>query len=219
MIELTKPIKLDPSAQGIFFTSDLHFGHQNILKFCNRPWKNTEEMDEGLIKNWNSVVKPDDIVFDLGDFAFAPNWRWKEILSRLNGKHYLVLGNHDVTRWPGDKVMELFEDVQQQMTLKIGDRFVYLNHYPYLCYGGAWRGPKNAVYQLFGHVHSGPTSSGKDSDRLANLFPFQYDVGVDNNNYTPISWEKVQEIIDKQVREGVSKETSEHTIPDEAYKE
>ena len=198
-MELVKPLKIDSSKQGIWFTSDLHFGHRNIIRFCKRPWKTTEDMDWNLIQNWNSVIKPDDLVFDLGDFAFAANARWKELLSQLNGHHYLILGNHDVLRWPGDKIMELFEGVSHQMILKIDGRTVYLNHYPYLCFGGAWRNPENAVYQLFGHVHSGPNCEGADTDRLVNLFPYQYDVGVDNNNYTPISWEQVKEIIQKQV--------------------
>ena len=202
-LEQIKPLKIDSLQQGIYFTSDLHFGHQNILRFCNRPWKTTEEMDEALIANWNSVVGPDDIVFNLGDFAFAPNWRWKEILSRLNGHHYLILGNHDISRFPGEYIMSLFEGVEQQMILKIDGRLVYLNHYPFLCYGGTWRDPKSAVYQLFGHVHSGPNISGKDSDKLVNLFPFQYDVGVDNNNYTPISWEQVEKIIQGQVENNI----------------
>lgn len=219
MFEEIKPMKIDTSEQKVFFTSDLHFGHQNIIRFCNRPWKTTEEMDKALIENWNSVVGKNDIVFDLGDFAFAPNWRWKEILSQLNGKHYLILGNHDITRWPGDSIMELFEGVYQQLILKIDGRFVYLNHYPYLCFGGAWRDPQNAVWQLFGHVHSGPNSSGKDCDRLNGVFPYQYEVGVDNNNYTPISWEQVQEKIAYQVEHGVPRFGGEHTIPDKAYEE
>lgn len=219
MSEEIKPMKIDTSEQKVFFTSDLHFGHRNIIRFCNRPWKTTEEMDKALIENWNSVVGKNDIVFDLGDFAFAPNWRWKEILSQLNGKHYLILGNHDITRWPGDSIMELFEGVYQQLILKIDGRFVYLNHYPYLCFGGAWRDPQNAVWQLFGHVHSGPNSSGKDCDRLNGVFPYQYEVGVDNNNYTPISWEQVQEKIAYQVEHGVPRFGGEHTIPDKAYEE
>ena len=97
-MELVKPLKIDSSKQGIWFTSDLHFGHQNIIRFCKRPWKTTEDMDWNLIQNWNSVVKPDDLVFDLGDFAFATNARWKELLSQLNGHHYLILGNHDILR-------------------------------------------------------------------------------------------------------------------------
>ena len=221
MFEHVKPFKLNSSEVKIWFTSDLqlHFGHQNIIKFCNRPWETTEEMDKALIENWNSVVGKDDIVFDLGDFAFASNWRWKEILSQLNGKHYLILGNHDITRWPGDPIMKLFEEVHQQLILKIDDRWMYLNHYPFLCYGGSWRGPQTAVYALHGHVHSGPDCSGKDCDRLNVLFPYQYDVGVDNNNYTPISWEEVQEKIAYQLEHGVPQYGGEHTIPDEAYKE
>ena len=200
-IELIKPLKIDSSKQKIWFTSDTHFGHKNILRFCKRPWNTVEEMDEGLIQNWNRVVGKDDIVFHLGDFAFAPNSQWKKLIDRLNGHIHLILGNHDVTRWPGDKIMELFDGVYQQMIIKIDERTVYLNHYPYLCFGGAWRRPENAVYELFGHCHTGPNCTGIDTDRLVNLFPYQYDVGVDNNNYTPISWEQVREIIQKQVED------------------
>lgn len=219
MFDNIKPMKLDSSKQRIWFTSDLHFSHKNILKFCKRPWDTVEEMDEGLIQNWNRVVGKDDLVFNLGDFAFATNGRWKELINRLNGHIHLILGNHDVVRWPRDKTMELFDSVSHQMILKIDGRTVYLNHYPYLCFGGAWRKPENAVYQLFGHVHSGPNCGGTDTDRLVNLFPYQYDVGVDNNNYTPISWEQVQEKIAYQVEHGIPTYGSNHTIPDDAYKE
>lgn len=219
MLNVNKPLVLNSSEVKIWFTSDLHFGHQNIIKFCNRPWETVEEMDKALIENWNFVVGENDIVFDLGDFAFATNRRWREILSQLNGKHHLILGNHDVVRWPGDKIMELFDGVYNQLLLKIDNRYVYLNHYPFLCYGGVWRNPDNAVYQLFGHVHSGPYSTGKDTDRLIVLFPYQYDVGADNNNYTPVSWEKVKEIIELQEKNGIQHVFKSHTIPDEAYKE
>lgn len=95
--------------------------------------------------------------------------------------------------------MKLFKRVEHQMILKIDGRTVYLNHYPFLCYGGSWREPENAIYALHGHVHSGPNSTGKDCDRLVNLFPYQYDVGVDNNNYFPVSWDRIKEIISEQV--------------------
>lgn len=211
-MELVKPLVLDSSKQGIWLTSDLHFGHRNILKFCKRPWDTVEEMDEGLIQNWNRVVEKDDLVFNLGDFAFASNARWKELINRLNGHIHLILGNHDVVRWPGDKTMELFDSVSHQMILKIDGRTVYLNHYPYLCFGGAWRKPEYAVYQLFGHTHSGPNCRGTDTDRLINLFPYQYDVGVDNNNYTPVSWQQVQEIINKQVEDSIEAQKIECTL-------
>ena len=199
MFEEIKPMKIDSSKQRVFFTSDTHFGHNNIMKFCQRPWKTVEEMDNALIQNWNSVVEENDIVFHLGDFAFAPNWRWKELLEKLNGRIYLIMGNHDVSRWPGDKVMELFERVENQMLLKIDGYKVYLNHFPFLCYAGTYRNPKIASMQLFGHVHMHDNSVGKDDERLQYLFPYQYDVGVDNNNYTPISWEEVREKICNQI--------------------
>ena len=162
-------------------------------------WKTVEEMDNALIQNWNSVVGENDIVFHLGDFAFAPNWRWKELLGKLNGHIYLIMGNHDESRWPGDKVMELFERVENQMLLKIDDYKVYLNHFPFLCYAGTYRNPKIASMQLFGHVHMHDNSVGKDDERLQCLFPYQYDVGVDNNNFTPVSFEKTKEIITDQM--------------------
>lgn len=221
-MDRVKPVKLTVDIEdgsNVFFTSDLHFGHRNILEFCKRPFNSVEEMDEALIENWNSVVKPNDFVFDLGDFAFAPNHRWYELLARLNGKHVLILGNHDIIRWPGDNVMELFHRVEQQMILKIEDRWVYLNHYPFLCYGGSWRSPEGAVFNLHGHVHSGPNCGGKDCDRLSMRFPYQYDVGVDNNNYTPVSWEQIKEIIENQVKNGLPDTRKAHTIPDEAYKQ
>lgn len=194
-MEYVKPLVLNTSVIKIWFTSDTHFGHKNIIRFCNRPWKTSEEMDEALITNWNSVVKPDDIVFHLGDFAFASNGGWKRIIQRLNGHIFLIVGNHDEVRYPGHQTFDLFEGVASQMVLKIDGRTVYLNHYPFLCYGGAYKQDKYAVVQLYGHVHSGPHNTGLDVDRLKLTFPYQYDVGVDNNNYTPVSWEQIVKIL------------------------
>lgn len=80
----------------VFFTSDTHFKHANIIKFCERPFGSIEEMNEALIANWNRVVGKDDFVFHLGDFCFGGSEAWNSILDRLNGKIYLVLGNHDI---------------------------------------------------------------------------------------------------------------------------
>lgn len=99
--------------------------------------------------------------------------------------------------------MELFDGVYSQLHLKIDGHQVYLNHYPFLCYADTYRNPEVATIQLFGHVHSNSSSVGKDCYRLNNLFPYQYDVGVDNNNYTPISWKEVQEKIAHQIKYGI----------------
>ena len=79
----------------VFFTSDTHFGHKNIIKYCNRPFSDIDEMNKVLINNWNKVVSEGDIVFHLGDFAFGGFPLWESIRSRLNGSIYLIRGNHD----------------------------------------------------------------------------------------------------------------------------
>ena len=217
MKELIKTSYSKEEAEHLFFNSDTHFGHENIIKFCNRPFKATQEMDEVLVKNWNNVVGPDSIIFHLGDFAFGGSQLWNDILKQLNGHKILIIGNHDIKNLR-QGYMRYFDAVLPQAQLQIEERSVYLNHYPFLCYGGSYRKEENAVWQLFGHCHSGPNSTGLDSDRLKYCFPYQYDVGVDNNNFTPVSWKQIKEIISQRVvlhaEEGKS-----HTIPDEVYKE
>lgn len=84
------------SGDGLFFTSDTHFGHKHILEFCKRPFSSIEEHDEQLIANWNSVVGVDDTIFHLGDFAFGGYPFWKKIVEQLNGHIILVIGNHKI---------------------------------------------------------------------------------------------------------------------------
>lgn len=183
--------------QNIFFTSDTHFGHVNILKYCSRPFSDVETMNNSLIKNWNEKVKPNDIVFHLGDVGFDKNI--KEILYKLNGKIYLILGNHDKKI---KSISDRFESIENQKHISINGQKIYLNHFPFLCFAGSY-GNMNSechTWQLFGHVHSGPyTNTGLDHQRLRILFPTQYDVGVDNNNFTPISFNEVKTIITDQL--------------------
>ena len=78
-----------------FVISDTHFGHENIIQYCNRPFKTVEEMDNVLIKNWNETVSNKDVVVHLGDFALCSKKMAREICSQLNGKKILIKGNHD----------------------------------------------------------------------------------------------------------------------------
>ena len=149
-----------------------HFWHTNVIKYCNRPFESVEQMNDVLIINWNSVVGNDDIVFHLGDFCFCGSTKTREILEQLNGNIVLIKGNHDY-----NSTLKLFDEVYQQIHINIEDKSIYLNHFPFASF------PENS-YQLFGHIHS---SSGIYSKN-------QYDVGVDNNNYKPISWDKIKEI-------------------------
>ena len=179
----------------LFSRKDTHWGHRNIIKYCQRPFADVDEMNETLITNWNNSVGKDDIVFHLGDFAMGGFAEWSRLLERLNGRIYLILGNHDMKTI--GKGFSRFEHVAMQMLINIGCQRIYLNHYPFLCYGGAYRN----TWQLFGHVHTSGVQTGMDYSRLNNLFPTQYDVGVDNNNFTPVSFEQVEAIIRKQIKE------------------
>lgn len=175
----------------IYFTSDTHFGSQMSLGFSRRPFSSVEEMNEELIRAWNSTVPKDGVVFHLGDFC--DDGKAAQYVSRLNGKIFLISGNHD----KGNEG-EIFVGVNEQMTLYIEGQRIILNHYPFLCFGGE----RTCTWQLFGHVHSGGgNSTGYDLQRLGMLFPRQYDVGVDNNGFRPISYREVKAIIERQVKE------------------
>ncbi|CDC99804.1 metallophosphoesterase [Prevotella sp. CAG:474] len=185
------------NAEHTFFTSDTHFNHANIIKFCNRPFKDVEQMNDVMIANWNSVIGKDDTVFHLGDFCLGGAAEWTKILDRLNGKIYLIMGNHDLKNIRQGFISR-FEHVAMQMRIEIGKKRIYLCHYPFLCFEGSY---KDDVWQLFGHVHTRRSNSGIDAGRLQYLYPTQYDVGVDNNNFTPVSFGQVKRIIDKQVEQ------------------
>ena len=180
---------------NVWFTSDTHFCHENIIKYCCRPFANATEMNEELIRRWNETVPEDGIVFHLGDFCMGKTRDWNDILYRLHGKIYLILGNHDMKRFR-EGFASRFEHVAEQMTIRVGSQGVILNHNPFLCYGGSYRD----VWQLFGHVHSGPQShSGLDLPRLKMLYHLQYDVGVDNNDFRPVSFAEVKARIEAKV--------------------
>ena len=180
----------------VFFTSDTHFYHTNIINFCRRPFMDIEAMNETLIANWNKVVGTNDIVFHLGDFCLGDSAKWNRLLDRLNGEIYLILGNHDLKNFR-KSYAERFKSVAMQMNIEVDNQKICLNHYPFLCYDGSYDG----VWQLFGHVHTNRNHTGNDTARLKMLFPTQYDVGVDNNDFTPVSFAQVKEVIEKQIEQ------------------
>ena len=182
--------------EKLFFTADTHFNHANIIKFCNRPFKSVEQMNETLITNWNSVISEDDIVFHLGDFCLGGAAEWTKLLDRLNGKIYLILGNHDLKNFR-QGFIQRFEHVALQMFITVDKQKMYLSHYPFLCFEGGYKD----IWQLFGHVHTRKNNTGIDAERLQYLYPTQYDVGVDNNDFKPVSFKEVKAIIDRQVEQ------------------
>jgi len=179
--------------KNVHFCSDTHWYHNNIIRYCNRPFGSVEEMNEALVNNWNSVVKPDDHVYHLGDFCFGnvEKWNWCLEPGRLNGHIHLILGNHDPERVFRDGTfIERFDSIDYQKILIIEGWTVILNHFPFLSFSNNF---DHKVIQLFGHIHSGPGEFGNVLPEGYKLQWNQYDVGVDNNNYTPVSWYQVKE--------------------------
>lgn len=199
--------KVDDPAHKIFFTSDMHFGHEGVLKFANRPHSNIEEMDNTLICNWNDTVPTDGLTFVLGDIGFCSNSTITDIFSRLNGTKILIRGNHDSNY--KDSVLEsIFEEIHDILYVRIFDevlsKYVYmvLCHYPMLDWQGSFKG----AWQIFGHLH---TRELAEFETLkTKLFASQYDVGVDNNNFRPISFYELKEIIQTQSRASSFKTTN-----------
>ena len=135
----------------IYYISDLHFYHTNILKMCNRPFENIEEMNAKLIENWNKKVREGDIIYFLGDFSFKGNQsKADEILKQLKGKKYFIKGNHDKRTWL-ERVKEnkLIEDYFDYKEIDDNGRMVVLCHYPF----HSWNGLYHGSYHLYGHVH------------------------------------------------------------------
>ena len=129
---------------AIFYISDTHFGHKNILKYDNRPYFTVAEMDADLIKRWNNAVKPTDTVYHLGDFSWLKPAEESEILQQLNGTKILIRGNHDykpTAEWAG--VLPFAEIVDN-------GRHVILSHFPIASYKNMTHG----YYHLYGHVHN-----------------------------------------------------------------
>lgn len=123
-------LEINTTQTKVFFTSDTHFGHSNIIKYCQRPFNSAEHMDEVLISNWNEVVSPQDIVFHLGDFCFGSDKEWIKILQRLNGTKYLILGNHDLKKIANsNQIKDYFADINMQMRVVVDKQKMLLNHY------------------------------------------------------------------------------------------
>ena len=132
-----------------FYIADMHFGHENVIKFDDRPFGSVEEMDFELTRRWNAAVSPGDTVYVLGDMIWKNEARWPEILRGLKGNKVLIVGNHDLKRYSG-KIRKCFQDIREIKTIRDGDYRVVMCHYPLLFYPHDY--DINTV-MLCGHVH------------------------------------------------------------------
>ncbi len=174
----------------LFFTSDHHFGHKNIIKHSNRPFGDVEEMNETMIARWNEKVGPNDEVYYLGDFGMTKDREMiKAVLERLNGKIYLIKGNHDA---PALQHPEYFEWIKDYHELSVADvdapngkRTLILFHYAMR----VWRSDFRGTWHLYGHTH------GRLPDKAHKL---AFDVGVDCHDFYPLSYEEVKAIMGRK---------------------
>lgn len=167
----------------VFYIADTHFGHENILKLCNRPFKDIEEMNRQLILNWNSRVTDNDLVYIVGDFSFRGNEdRTLSILKSLKGKKVLIVGNHDNKNLKSSDFRKYFIEITPMKTIfdnSVGEKVV-LCHYPIIEWEGYFRGS----YLVYGHIHNNVTNNAykcmKDIDKALNA-------GVDINYFMPVT--------------------------------
>ena len=177
-----------------------HFFHRKILEYCpNRQFTCLEEMHEHLIQSWNDKVKPNDLVFHLGDFAFQAFEKMEEIkgiVKRLYGSIITLKGNHDKTKFLSDFG---FPYVYSESYIKVDNVYLHLNHFPLsgVDKQGTPRRPKDRMpvrLNLHGHSHSTPDKA-KTFDDWGKLIAL--DIGVDSRtDHAPWSWEEIHELFD-----------------------
>ena len=163
-----------------YVTSDLHFGHSNIKKFCPvtraRFSDNTDEMNEAMIKEWNEIVEPEDTVYILGDVAFMPATKAAVLLKRMNGRKILIEGNHDHKALKDINFQKAFAEVHKYLEIVHNGTKVIMSHYPFL----EWNQMHRGSVHFFGHVHGNPT--GQEHFRCL-------DVGMDATGWIVLEME------------------------------
>lgn len=185
-----------------YYTADTHFNHKNIIKFCDRPFRDVDHMDHVIIDNINEVATPDDELWVLGDLALGTLVESLELIKLINPAVHLVSGNHDRT-WRGAKEKDRaktplyieagIQSIQDEAIHNIGGIPVRLSHFPYSGDHAEedrhveWRPKDDGMWLLCGHVHELWMHNG----RMIN-------VGVDVQNFYPVSEEGVLDFIQRR---------------------
>ena len=158
-----------------WFTSDTHFDHAEIIQYCNRPFKDVEHMNEALIRNWNSRIKPYDFVIFLGDFVFKKSRRVDYFLDRLNGNITFLKGNHDHHNSLNTRI--------ESLVVKIAGQEVFCTHNP-ATFNRAFK------INLVGHVHDAWLIQKRDASLLVNM-------SVDVWKYLPVNINEILRAINR----------------------
>lgn len=178
----------------IYFTSDTHFGHENIIAYCKRPFPDKYTMNQEMITRWNKRVLPEDTVYFLGDFAFMGGKETADVAYALHGVKHWILGNHDKGSSANAHVRRAFQSVQDYLEIKPNVAYqddegnpreigmpIVLCHFPF----ATWNGKGYGSLHLHGHCHG--------------TFPIdkslRMDVGVDTHDFYPWSLEEIRDSI------------------------
>ena len=186
----------------VFFTSDLHLGHRNIIRLCNRPFGSIEEMDEIFIENWNrKVTSNNDTVFVLGDLMFRNEKPPEEYLRQLKGKKHLIIGNHDRSWIKKCDLSLWFESVNNLLYTTDGKHQLTLCHYPMMSWPHMMR-----YYMAHGHIHG---NTDADYWPLIRNNPLMLNAGVDINNFEPVTFDEMAANNEAHKAASLQKEPSE----------
>lgn len=161
---------------NVFFTSDHHFGHKNIIDFESRPFSDVEQMNEIMIESWNSVVGKDDKVFHLGDFSFLNKEATRNIVARLQGYKILILGNHDRGRTRSWWLDVGFDEVSEYAV--IYKDFFFLSHEP------MYMNKHMPYVNVHGHIHNQKYEGNH-----------HFNICVEHWDYKPLSFEQIRDAV------------------------
>ncbi|MBN4066771.1 metallophosphoesterase [Simkania negevensis] len=161
-----------------WFIADTHFSHFNIIRYTRRPFTDVEEMNQALIKNWNSLINDEDLVFFLGDFGLGSIEHLQEIFQQLKGQKVCIRGNHDGT--PSKLYKVGFSVVLESAFIKLGCHEIELIHHP------SPEPPPH--FQCHGHIHE------KRPNKIINN---QLNLCVEVWNYQPVSEKELISLFDK----------------------
>lgn len=189
--------------EKIFITCDQHFGHANIIQYCERGFKTVSEMDDVMILAWNKVVGPHDTVYHVGDFTLGNEYAARRYFQQLNGRIYVVPGTHDA-RWIGKGVFysaslhEVIELPMMHAFLHNG-RCIVLCHYSMRTWPQSYMGSVH----FYGHSHG----------RLRD-YGLSMDVGVDVVGYQPLLLEDAIQRVEDSYQKYISVRKEYHVQRD-----
>lgn len=172
----------------IYYIGDMHLGHENVIKYDNRPFATIEEMDATLIDNWNRVVTEEDHVYILGDFCYRSSNEVTHYLKQLKGHKHLIAGNHDLKIIEDKNACAYFESIEKLGYVKDGTTDVVMCHYPIAEWNGKQR-TKNKVFHVYSHIHN-------QKDEIYDFMKNQngaLNAGCMINNYTPVTLNQLKE--------------------------